>query len=77
MVNALIQIDENMNRVLNIVKARHGLKDKGQAVEFIINQFIEMESEPELKIEFIKKIKSIEKQKAIYVDDFSKRYGLN
>ena len=77
MVSALIKIDENMNRVLNIVKARHGLKDKGQAIEFVINQYIEMENEPELKPEFVKKMKEIENQKSIRVDDFSKRYGLN
>jgi len=32
MVNALIKLDENTNRVLNIVKARYGFKDKVKAV---------------------------------------------
>ncbi len=77
MVNALIKLDENTNKVLNIVKARQGLKDKGEAVEFIVSKFIEIENEPELQVGFIKKIRNIEKQKGVRVEDFSKRYGLN
>ena len=77
MVNALIKLNENTNRVLNVVKAKYGFKDKGEAVEFVVEKYIEAEEEPELKPEFIEKIKEIEKQKSIKVDDFSKRYGLN
>ncbi|MFH0860647.1 MAG: DUF2683 family protein [Candidatus Altiarchaeota archaeon] len=77
MVNALVQIGENTNRVLNIVKARYGLKNKGEAIEHIVNEFIEYESEPELKPEFVEKIRSISRQKSIRVDDFAKRYGLS
>jgi len=64
-VNALIQIDENTNRVLNVVKAKYDLKDKGAAVEFIVDRYIEDEDEPELKPEFIEKMRKIEKQKGI------------
>lgn len=76
MINALIKLNENTNRILNIVKARFGLKDKGEAIEFIINRYVEEENEPELRPDFINKIKKIEKQKSIKVNDFSKRYGL-
>jgi len=77
MVNALIKLDENTNRVLNIVKAKYGFNDKGEAIEFVVERYIETEEEPELKPEFIEKIRVIEKQKSIKVKDFSKRYGLN
>ena len=76
MVQALVKIDENTNRVLNVVKARYGLKDKGQAIELVVTRYVE-EEEPELKSEFVKKIRSIEKQKSIRVKDFAKRYGLS
>ncbi len=33
MVKALINLSENANRVLNVVKARNRLKDKSEAVE--------------------------------------------
>ena len=77
MVKALVQIDDNTNRVLNVVKAKYDLKDKGEAIELVVNKFIEVEKEPELKPEFIKKIKQIQKQKSIRVKDFAKRYGLS
>ena len=76
MVNALIKIDENTNRVLNIVKAKFDLKDKGEAIELVVRKFIDIENEPDLLPEFVQKIKKIEKQKSIKVDDFSKRYEL-
>lgn len=76
MVNALIKLDENTNRILNIVKAKHGFKDKGEVVEFIIQKFVEQEQEPELLQEFVEKMKKIELQKSISVEDFAQRYGL-
>ena len=75
MVQALIEIDENTNRVLNVIKAKYGLKDKSQAVEFIVKEYVELEEEPDLKPEFIEKMKEIEKQKSIRVKDFSARYN--
>ena len=77
MVQALIQIDENTNRILNIVKAKHGLKDKGETIKFVVNEYVEYENEPELKPEFVKKMEEIKKQKSIHVADFAKRYGLS
>jgi hypothetical protein len=76
MVNALIKLNDNTNRVINMVKAKFGFNDKSQAVEFIVNKYIEAEDEPELRPEFIKEMKKIEKQKGVRVNDFAKRYGL-
>ena len=76
MVQALIELDNNTNRVLNIVKAKFGLKDKGEAIQYVVSEYIEFENEPELKPEFIKKMEEIKKQKSIRVDNFAERYGL-
>jgi len=76
MVQALVKINDNTNRVLNVVKAKFDLNDKGEAIEFVVNRYIEKEGEPELRPEFIQKIRRIEKQKSISVKDFGKRYGL-
>ncbi|GBE19959.1 hypothetical protein BMS3Abin17_00690 [archaeon BMS3Abin17] len=76
MVNALIKIDENTNRVLNVVKAKFGLKDKGEAINLVVKKFIDFEDEPDLRPEFVKKIRKIEKQKTIKVENFSKRYNI-
>ena len=77
MTQALIKLNENINRVLNIVKAKYDLKDKSETIEFIVKKYIEYENEPELKPEFIKKINKIKKEKSIRVDDFAKRYSLD
>ena len=76
MVLALVQLNDETNRVLNIVKAKNGLKDKAKAIEFVVHKYVEFE-EPELKPEFIEKIRKIENQPSIRVKDFAKRYGLN
>ena len=79
MVQALVKIDDNTNRVLNVVKAKYGLNDKGEAIELLVSKYIEQEDEPELRPEFIKKIKSIQKQKLIKIgslENFRKRYAL-
>ncbi|MFH1591612.1 MAG: DUF2683 family protein [archaeon] len=76
MVQALIELDNNTNRVLNIIKAKYDLKDKSEAIAFVVGEYIESEDEPELRPEFIKEMKKIQKQKSIRVDNFAKRYGL-
>ena len=77
MTQALIKLNDNINRVLNIVKAKYDLKDKSETIEYIIKKYVEYDNEPELKPEFIEKIKKIKKEKSIRVDDFAKRYGLD
>ena len=62
MVQALVEIDENTNRVLNVVKAKYGLKDKGEAIQVVVERYIEEEDEPELRPEYLKKLKRIRKE---------------
>ena len=59
MVQAFININDRANRMINILKATYGLKHKSQAIELameIIETF-----EPELRPDYIKKIKKIQK----------------
>lgn len=79
MVQALVEIDENTNRVLSVVKAKYQLKDKGKAIEFVVSKYIEEENEPELRPEYIKKIQNRMKQKTIYIGtmkDFDRHFGI-
>ena len=62
MVQALLNLDNNTNRVLNLVKAKYDFKDKSKAVEFVVSYFIEMQQDPELRPEFITKLKNLEKK---------------
>ncbi len=65
MVQALVEIDENTNRVLNIVKAKYGLKDKGEAIQIVVEKYIEEENEPELRPEYLEKLQKIRKGRYI------------
>ncbi len=62
MVQAMIEISKNTNQVLNIVKARYNLKDKSQAIEKVVLKYGEEILEPELRPEFIQKIKQLEEK---------------
>jgi len=79
MVQAIINIKENTNRVLNILKAKYGLKDKSQAIDLMAEEYEQEILEPELRPEYIKKAKKIKKEKPIPVGntkDLRKMMGL-
>ena len=77
MVKAMIEIDQETNQILNIIKAQFALRDKSEAIEKLIEIYTEEIMEPELRPGYIEKIKKIKKEKSIKVDSFSERYGLN
>ena len=77
MVKSLIDLNERENRVINIVKAKYGLKDKSQALSIIIKRYEECELEPELRPEFVKEIEETRKHgKFIKVKDFAEEFDL-
>ena len=63
MVQAVINIKEYTNRVLNIVKAKYGFKDKSQVIDFVVSQYESSFLEPELRPEYVEKLKKIQKGK--------------
>ena len=65
MVQAVINLEEKEDRVLNIVKGKFGLKNKSEAITLIINKYEQEFLEPELRPEFIEEMKKIEKEKGI------------
>ena len=56
MVQALFSISDHANRIINVVKAKHGLKDKSQAIEFAMGEYEDKILEPEFKPEFVKEL---------------------
>jgi len=74
-VKAIIEIDERTNRILNILKAKHGLKDKSQAINLMAQQFEVCVMEPELRPEFIESLKASESERTVKVKDFTRRYS--
>jgi len=67
MVYAVVNISEKANRVLNIVKAKYGLKDKSRAIDVVVGEYAEEILEPALRPEYVAKAFEISKQKAIAV----------
>jgi len=79
MVQAVINLDEHESRIVNIVKGKFGFRNKSEAIKQIIDYYEESVLEPELKPEYIEKLKQIEKEKTISIgtiDDFKKRYQM-
>ena len=72
MVQAVIHINENTNRVLNIVKAKFGLKDKSQAINIVVSEYEQTALEPELRPEYKVKIAKIVSGKHLSRGEFEK-----
>ena len=71
MVQSIIDLGESEDRILNLVKAKYGLKNKSQAVSFIANKYQDAFLEPELRPEFIVRLKEIKKEKGIKFGNIS------
>lgn len=76
MVQAIIDIEERTNRVLNIVKAKYGLKDKSEAIDAMAKAYEEEVMEPELRPEFIEKMKKRQLEPTVKIKDFKGHFGL-
>lgn len=72
MVQAVINIEENTNRVLNIVKAKFGLKDKSEAINLVVSEYEQTTLEPELRPEYKIKLANIMKGKHLSRKEFEK-----
>lgn len=65
MVQSIIDLGENEDRVLNIVKAKFGLKNKSQAVAMITKVYSESFLEFELRPEYLERLEKVDKEKGI------------
>lgn len=65
MVQAIVKISDRANRVLNIVKAKYGLRDKSEAINVMAREYENGIMEPELRPEYIEKLNKIKKQQGI------------
>ena len=77
MVQAVINISEHTNRILNILKAKYGLKDKSESIDLMAEQYEEDVLEPELRPSYVRKMRRRMKEKTIKVgtiENLRKRY---
>jgi hypothetical protein len=59
MVKAIVNILDENNQIINIIKAKYNLKDKSEAINKIIEEYAEILLEPELKPDYVEKIRKI------------------
>ena len=76
MVQAMVNISEGTNRVLNVVKAKYGLRDKSAAINRVVSEYAEDIMEPELRPEYIKKLSLLEKEPRTKIRDIDEFLGL-
>lgn len=62
-VQAVINIKEHQDRVLNIVKGKYGLKNKSDAINKVIDEFEKKLLEPELRPEYKEELMKIDSGK--------------
>ncbi len=72
MVQAMINIQDRTNRLLSVVKAQYGLKDKSEAIDLVATQYEELILEPQVRPEYIKKLKKIKKGRYLSQEEFEK-----
>ena len=77
MVKALVNLTEYENRIINIVKAKYGLRTKNEAISLIIREYEEEIMEPELRPEFVDKMKKREKEPVVEVKELKGHFGLD
>lgn len=76
-MKALLDIPEEVNQTLSIIKAQHRLKNKVEAITLVVNSYKDEHMEPELRPEFVERIKKTERLKGIpfsSIADLRKRY---
>ena len=76
MVQAIVNLTEHENRIINIIKGKYGFRNKSETIEFIINEYEKDFLEPELRPEYVEKIKNIEKGKMTKIKDFREYFGV-
>lgn len=65
MVQAIIKLGNHEDRVLNIVKGKYGLKNKSEAINLIIQKHEKQFLEPELRPEYVEKLRKIKSEKGV------------
>ena len=76
MVQIVVNLTEKANKAVGIVKATYGLSNKSEAVDLIVEKYADELIEPELRSEYIARVKKAEKGEFIRVKDVSKFLGL-
>jgi len=76
MVKAIVNINNEANRIINIVKAKENLKDKSEAINLILSSYGKEILEEELRPEFITDLLKAQNEEVVEVKDWDNHFGL-
>lgn len=79
MVKAIVEIDEEANRVINVIKAQYDFKDKSQAINELARQYKTLILESGVRPEYLRRLEKIRSEPITRVGnakEFRDRYGL-
>jgi hypothetical protein len=62
MVKAIINISDDANTILNIIKAEYGFSDKSQAINKMAEDYKELVFEPKIKDSYLRKLRKIQRE---------------
>ncbi|MBI4052965.1 MAG: DUF2683 family protein [Candidatus Diapherotrites archaeon] len=74
MPTAIVKLDDRANRVINIVKAKYGLNDKSEAINKLAEEYDKEVLEPELRPDFVERMKKAKKEKAVRVENIDEYF---
>jgi hypothetical protein len=63
MPKAVVELSEHANRIVNVVKARDGLRGKSEAIERIVSAYEEQILDPALRPEFVEGVQRVRRGK--------------
>ncbi len=75
MPKAVVELSEHANRVVNVVKARDGLKGKSEAIESIVAAYEETILDPALRPDFATDLQRIRKGKFRKIRSLNEVFG--
>ena len=75
MPTAIVQLSNEANHVINIVKAKYDLRDKSEAINALALEYAQEVLEPELKPEYIEKLKTHRTEKTVKVTNLDKYFN--
>ncbi|MCX6801142.1 MAG: DUF2683 family protein [Candidatus Diapherotrites archaeon] len=65
MVQAMVDIPKEANQILNIVKARHNLKTKSDAISLVVKEYGANLLESNLRPDYLEKLANFEAEKGV------------
>ena len=75
MPKAVVELSEHANRVVNVVKARDGLKGKSEALESIVAAYEETILDPALRPDLAADLQRIRKGKFLKIRSLNEVFG--